>query len=239
MSAGATHCTRTEYLALPVAAVLLVLALAAATLWERPAPYGDRLTLHPAAAAEPGPAPQPVLRMTERSVEARDPVSGARRWTYARSGRRPVTVGTVPGHSFTLWNDGMVTDTGPTAVRWHRSVPGATNPLTDRVVRRAGAVLRPLGPGWRLLAVLTPRRVTAYRSADGDLRWVLPARPGCSFAPRRTARRGAALLIAQPCTRPRGGADPPWTAELVAVDGTDTAPTLPGGPPRARGGLAP
>ncbi|MGP4001947.1 hypothetical protein [Streptomyces sp. 8N706] len=222
MSDGVAGSTRTERLALPALAVLLVLALAVAARWERPAPYGDRLTVHASAAATLWGSPQPVLRRTARSVEAYDPASGARWWTYSRHSRRPLAVRTAPGHAFILWNDGMITDTGPPGtVRWHRAIPGAAAWLAHRAARRGADVLRPLDGGWRTLAVVTPRRIAAYRSADGDLRWVLPARPGCSFAPRLAVRRGAVLMVAQPCSdgRRAAGTDPAWTAELVAVDG--------------------
>lgn len=65
-----------------------------------------------------------------------------------------------------------------------------------------------------MLAVVTPQRVAAYRTADGDLRWVLPAAPGCAFEPYRYARRSTALLIAQPCRDAVA-----WTEQMVAVDG--------------------
>ncbi|WP_338695146.1 hypothetical protein V2W30_09115 [Streptomyces sp. Q6] len=61
---------------------------------------------------------------------------------------------------------------------------------------------------------MTPRRIAAYRTADGDLRWVLPARAGCAFAPADYVRRGKAVLIAQPCTE----SSVPWTERIVAVD---------------------
>lgn len=115
------------------------------------------------------------------------------------------------GHAIALWDDGLVTDTARgdgSAVRWHRALPGAAGWLADHGAR---GVLRPLGA--RMLAVITPRRVAAYRIADGDLRWTLPARYGCSFAPERALRHGEALLIAQPCATGDS-----WTTELVAVD---------------------
>ena len=75
----------------------------------------------------------------------------------------------------------------------------------------------------------------AYRSEDGDLRWVLPAGDGCAFAPDRVLRARGTLLVAQPCGRSRA-----WTEELVAVDGlgrivpgrTPLANERPGGPGR-------
>jgi hypothetical protein len=64
-----------------------------------------------------------------------------------------------------------------------------------------------------MLAVVTPGRIAAYRTADGDLRWVLPAHGGCAFVPERAVRRGGALLLAQPCA-----AGEPWTAQIIGVD---------------------
>ncbi len=101
----------------------------------------------------------------------------------------------------------LVTDTDGRTVRWHRALhaPG------DWLPAHGGTgVLRPLGRG--MLAVVTPRRIAAYRIADGDLRWVLPARQGCAFEPERAVHHGKALLLAQPCPH----AD--WTAQLIAVD---------------------
>ncbi|WP_436765116.1 outer membrane protein assembly factor BamB family protein [Streptomyces sp. URMC 123] len=225
----------------------MTLPLATAAHQTRPVPYGDRLTVHEAAAAV---APAPKIRLRGRVVEAYDPRTGARQWTYARLGRRPVTVRSAPGHAVALWDDGMVTDTGSGvdgsggAVRWHRAIPGAGEWLASRSARRGAGVLRPLDPDTRMLAVVTPRRIAAYRTADGDLRWVLPARPGCAFQPHRAVQRGSVLLLAQPCqgerrpappargtraaartggpavgggpARPAG--DPSWTSELIAVD---------------------
>ncbi|MFD4508993.1 hypothetical protein [Streptomyces sp. NPDC058457] len=162
----------------------------------RPAPYGDRLT--------PGP-PAPTARARGDVVEAYD--GRTLRWRYARVGRRPLSVLPTRGHAFTVWDDGLVTDTDGRSVRWHRALPAATDWLRDR---GGTGVLRPLGRG--ILAVVTPARIAAYRTADGDLRWVLPARAGCAFRPERAVRHGPALLVAQPCAH---GA---WTAQLVAVD---------------------
>ncbi|NEB79421.1 hypothetical protein G3I40_30005, partial [Streptomyces sp. SID14478] len=72
-----------------------------------------------------------------------------------------------------------------------------------------------LDRGARMLAVVTPRRITAFRTADGDLRWVLPARAGCAFAPATSLRRANALLIAQPCADDTVA----WSERIVAVDG--------------------
>ncbi|MFJ9561989.1 hypothetical protein ACIRQQ_18320 [Streptomyces fuscichromogenes] len=163
----------------------------------RPAPYGDHLT--------PGP-PAHTARARGGVVEAYDG-RGVLRWRYARAGRRPVGVLPTRGETITLWDDGLVTDTDGRSVRWHRALPAATAWLR---ARGGAGVLRPLGRG--ILAVVTPARIAAYRTADGDLRWVLPARPGCAFRPERAVRHGAVLLVAQPCAH---GA---WTAQLVAVD---------------------
>ncbi|MFC9914232.1 PQQ-binding-like beta-propeller repeat protein [Streptomyces sp. NPDC127197] len=183
------------------AALLLAAPLLAAAHQARPAPYGDRLTVH-ARVQHPT-----DLRTRDGTVEAYDPTTGEVRWRHARDGRRPLTVLPARGEAITLWDDGFVTATDGRAVRWHRALPASADWLT---AHGGTGVLRPLGRG--ILAVLTPRRVAAYRTADGDLRWVLPARKGCWFAPERALHRGGALLIAQPCAR---GA---WTAQLVAVD---------------------
>lgn len=192
---------------LPVAVALLLTAAHE----TRPAPYGDRLVLHARVEHEQGAPRQPTLRTTWTTVEAYDEATGRPRWSYAREGRRPLAVVPARGHAIALWDDGLVTDTARgdgSAVRWHRALPGAARWLADH---RAAGVLRPLGA--QVLAVITPRRVAAYRIADGDLRWTLPARHGCAFAPERAVRHGAALLIAQPCALTDS-----WTTELVAVD---------------------
>lgn len=195
---------------LPVAVALLLTAAHEA----RPAPYGDRLASHARVAHGHGHGHgtrQPPLRTTEAAVEAYDGATGHPRWTYAREGRHPVAVLPARGHAIALWDDGLVTDTARgdgSAVRWHRALPGAARWLA---AHGATGVLRPLGAG--MLAVITPWRVAAYRIADGDLRWTLPARYGCAFAPARAVRHGAALLIAQPCA-----AADSWTTELVAID---------------------
>jgi hypothetical protein len=108
----------------------------------------------------------------------------------------------------TLWDDGLVTDTDGRTVRWHRALPAAADWLP---AQGGSGVLRLLGRG--MLGVVTPHRVVAYRIADGDLRWVLPAREGCAFAPGRAVRHRGVLLLAQPC--PRAVA---WTAQLIAID---------------------
>ncbi|MFJ3796274.1 hypothetical protein ACIPSJ_08290 [Streptomyces sp. NPDC090088] len=202
-----THPTRKRSLgplrphrSLAVAGALLVMtALLAVAHAIRPAPYGDHLT-----PGTPGP-PAHTARARGDVVEAYE--GRSLRWRYARVGRRPLSVLPARGHAIALWDDGLVTDTDGRAVRWHRALPAATGWL-----RRQGGtgVLRPLGRG--ILAVVTPSRIAAYRTADGDLRWLLPARAGCAFHPERAVRHGTALLVAQPC---RYGA---WTAQLVAVD---------------------
>ncbi|WP_405878914.1 hypothetical protein OG762_09900 [Streptomyces sp. NBC_01136] len=179
---------RTSLALLPVAAALLLTAAHEA----RPAAYGDRLTHH--ARVAHGHASLPPLRATRTTVEAYDEATGRSRWTCAREGRRPPAV--VPARG-----DGS-------AVRWHRALPGAARWLAER---GPSGVLRPLGA--HMPAVVTARRVAAYRIADGDLRWTLPVRRGCAFDPERAVRHGAALLIAQPCA-----ATDSWTTGLVAVD---------------------
>ncbi|WP_432174808.1 hypothetical protein [Streptomyces sp. Tue6028] len=199
---------RTARAFLPVAlAFLLAVPLLVAAHKARSAPFGDRLTVH--ARVEHG--PRPALRARGATVEAYDTATGHPRWTYAREGQRPLVVLPARGDAIALWDDGLVTATvrdDGRAVRWHRALPDAAPWLAGR---GGAGVLRVLGP--RVLAVVTPRRVAAYRLADGDLRWVLPARPGCAFAPARGVRHDGALLIAQPCAT----ADD-WTGEIVAVD---------------------
>jgi outer membrane protein assembly factor BamB len=172
----------------------------------RPAPYGDRLTTSRPAPAPPHPD-DGSPRVRGDAVEAHDPRTGALRWRYARVGRRPLAVVPAGGRTVTLWDDGLVTGTDGSAVRWHRALPDASGWLAEQ---GGAGVLRPLGKG--ILAVVTPHRVTAYRTADGDLRWVLPAHPDCAFAPERAVRHTAALLLAQPC------AEGAWTEQVVALD---------------------
>ena len=184
--------------------LLLAVPLLAAAHEARRAPFGDRLGVHTRVADG-----HPVrARVHGAAVEARDPRTGALHWRHTRDGRRPLAVLPARGEAIALWDDGLVTDTDGRAVRWHRALPAA-----DGWLRAQGGtgVLRPLGRG--MLAVVTPRRVTAYRLADGDLRWVLPARQGCAFAPERAVRHSGALLLAQPCAP-----SAPWTAQLIAVD---------------------
>ncbi|MFG2480149.1 PQQ-binding-like beta-propeller repeat protein [Streptomyces fagopyri] len=189
------------------------LLLLAVVHQARPAPYGDRLVPHARVDRAQGtpPPPRPPLRTTGGAVEAYDAATGRARWTYAREGHRPLAVLPARGHAIALWDDGLVTDTtrhDGGAVRWHRALPGTARWLADHGTT---GVLRLLGDG--MLAVITPERVVAYRVADGDLRWILPARPGCRFVPARAVRHGAVLLIARPCP-----AEDRWTAGLVAVD---------------------
>ncbi|MFK4071387.1 hypothetical protein [Streptomyces sp. NPDC029674] len=218
-------------IALPMALALLALPLITAAHHSRPVPYGDHLTVHARVEAT---ATDPALRTKGPAVQAYDTKSGSPRWTYTRAGRRPVTVLPASGHAFTLWNDGLVTDTARAdggSVRWHRAIPAAAGWLRTPAARGGAGVLRPLTPGARMLAVVTPHRIAAYRTADGDLRWVLPARPGCAFEPARSVRRGAALLIAQPCTGPAAS----WTSQVVAVD--DYGRIVPGRTPLGNGDL--
>ncbi|MEU7580772.1 hypothetical protein AB0B50_24570 [Streptomyces sp. NPDC041068] len=218
-------------IALPLALALLALPLITAAHHSRPAPYGDHLTVHARVAAA-GPAADPGLRTKGRAVEAYDSKSGTPRWTYTREGRRPVTLLPAPGHAFTLWSDGLVTDTARadgSSVRWHRAIPASADWLRTPAARDGAGVLQPLTPGARMLAVVTPHRIAAYRTADGDLRWVLPARPGCAFEPARSVRRGGALLVAQPCAGPAT----PWTAQVIAVD--DYGRIVPGRTPLGNG----
>ncbi|WP_274556811.1 hypothetical protein [Streptomyces spiramyceticus] len=196
---------------LTLAAATLALPLVTAAHQIRPTPYGDHLTAH-----TPPARPDPALRMKGQAVEAYDPASGRRHWTYTREGRRPLALRPAPGHAFALWSDGLVTDTARThgrTVNWHRAVPGLSGWLAAGGTGRAADVLQSLGPSSGMLAVITPQRIAAYRTMDGDLRWVLPAARGCAFEPRRTARIGGVLLVAQPC-----GPTAAWTTELVAVD---------------------
>lgn len=205
--------------ALAAAVAVLALPLLTAVHDARPEPFGDRFTPHVipharVAAVAPGSA-RASLRVTRGgAVEAYDTVSGRKQWTYAREGRRALVLLAAPGHALTLWDDGLVTGTARGGVRWHRAVPGSAGRPGTPQARGGPGALRPLGRGTRMLAVVTPHRIAAYRTADGDLRWTLPAREDCAFDPARTVRRGHTLLVAQPC-RDRAAA---WTAQLVAVD---------------------
>ncbi|MFD6416610.1 hypothetical protein [Streptomyces sp. NPDC060194] len=195
MSDDASPAGPVRRLLLPLAAAVLLLPLLTAAHAVRAAPYGDRLTVHPAAAAEPAGG----LRIEGRHVRAY--AGGRPRWTYARPGHRPLAVAPAAHHAFALWSDGMVTDTVGTRVRWHRVVPGS-----------ARGALRPVDSA-AVLAVVTPDRIVAFRTRDGDLRWTLPARTGCAFDPARTLGRAGRLIVAQPCPRRA------WQSGLVAVDG--------------------
>ncbi|MFI6683338.1 hypothetical protein [Streptomyces sp. NPDC050485] len=194
-------------LALTAVAAVLALPLVTAAQHTRQTPYGDSFDSFSARPAGPV-----AVRIRGAAVEAYDSRSGARHWTYARRGSSPLALRSAPGHTFTLWADGMITDTGPGRVRWHRAVPGLGAWLAGRHGRASG-VFQPLDPGVRMLAVVTPERITAFRAADGDLRWLLSAREGCAFDPGRTVHTGGALLVAQPCR----GRDS-WSQELTAVD---------------------
>ncbi|MCD9879005.1 hypothetical protein [Streptomyces guryensis] len=126
---------------------------------------------------------------------------------YAREGHHPLAVLPARGNAVTLWDDGLVTAHEGTSVRWHRALPAADAWLP---AQGGTGVLRPLGRG--ILAVVTPPRIAGYRIADGNLRWVLPARDGCAFAPERAVRHAGALIVAQPCPAAA------WTSQLIAVD---------------------
>ncbi len=84
---------------------------------------------------------------------------------------------------------------------------------TAEARRALAGVLQPLDEDATMLAVVTPERISAFRSADGDLRWLLPAREGCAFDPARTAHTAGVLLLGRPCRGSRS-----WSQELVAVD---------------------
>jgi hypothetical protein len=183
--------------------VLCVLAVAYDV---RPAPYGDRLVRSAPGERQPY-AVKWTPRARDGAVAAYDTRKGTLRWRYARVGHRPVAVVPARGQVIALWDDGLLTGTDGRSVRWHRALPDAAEWLP---AQGGTGVLRPLGRG--ILAVVTPRRVTAYRTADGDLRWVLPAGNGCAFRPDRALRRGPALLVAQPCPRAA------WTGQVVALD---------------------
>ncbi|MEV5347994.1 hypothetical protein [Streptomyces achromogenes] len=81
------------------------------------------------------------------------------------AGHRPVVVLPARAEAITLWDDGLLTATDGRTVRWHRALPDAAEWLP---AHGGAGVLRPLGHG--ILAVVPPRRVAAYRTADGDLR---------------------------------------------------------------------
>ncbi|WP_327357062.1 hypothetical protein [Streptomyces sp. NBC_01304] len=220
-------------LMLPVAVALLALPLATAAHEARPAPYGDHLTSYARvdddaaharvpdqeAHARAGDGrPEPRLRKRGAAVEAYDPATGRPSWTYTREDRRPLALLPAPGHALTLWDDGLVTDTvraDGSAVRWHRAIPAGRAWLATPAARAGTGVLRHLDRDAHMIAVVTPHRISAYRTADGDLRWVLPARRGCAFEPARAVRHGHALIVAQPCTGPKAA----WPGDLVAVDG--------------------
>ncbi|MFF9090713.1 hypothetical protein ACF1BE_30850 [Streptomyces sp. NPDC014991] len=204
-----------------VCGLLLAFCLLVVAHHLRPAPYGDRLTTSARVARQPRGGPwTPSARGS--AVAARDARTGAVRWRYARVGHRPAAVLSARAEVIALWEDGLLTDTDGRSVRWHRALPDAAEWLP---AQGGTGVLRPLGRG--ILGVVTPHRVTAYRIADGDLRWVLPAHEGCAFRPRGAVRRGAALLLAQPC------AHTAWTGQLVALD--DRGRITPGRTPLGNG----
>jgi hypothetical protein len=201
----------------PALALLLAASLLAAAHQARPTPYGDHITVYARVDVDSSDA-RPALRTTKGAVEAYDEATGRPRWSYVREGHRPLAVVPARGDAIALWDDGLVTATATDTalrdggvVRWHRALPGAAPWLA---AHGGSGVLRPLGS--RMLAVVTPQRMAAYRIADGDLRWVLPAGRGCEFAPTRAVRHGTALLIAQPCPDDDGIDN--WTAEIIAVD---------------------
>ncbi|WP_217208630.1 PQQ-like beta-propeller repeat protein [Streptomyces sp. AC550_RSS872] len=190
----------------PVLALLVVIPLLAVAHQARPTPYGDHLTVPRAAPARVVQA-TPRLRTRDTALWAHDPRTGALRWRYTREGRRPLTSLHVRGDVITLWDDGLVTGTDGRTVRWHRALPAPGDWLPTH---GGTGVLRPLGRG--MLAVVTPHRIAAYRIADGDLRWVLPARDGCAFRPERAVHHAKTLIVAQPCRHAA------WTAQLIALD---------------------
>ncbi|MEV4505754.1 hypothetical protein [Streptomyces klenkii] len=198
-------------LALLLAVLLLTPPLAAVAVRGRHAPFGDRLTLH-AAAHTARPAGAPRVRVVRGGLEAYDPGTGARRWTYAREGHRPLqTARPARGGAVALWDDGLVTGTalrGGALSVWHRGVPGAAG-------RAAHGALHLLGAPPSAVAVVTPRLVTAYGPGDGDLRWHREAGRGCAFDPARTAHREGLLLVARRCAP-----GTPWTAGIAALSAT-------------------
>ena len=126
---------------------------------------------------------------------------------YAREGRHSLAVLPARADTVTLWDDGLLTANDGTSVRWHRALPAADDWLP---AQGGTGVLRPLGRG--ILAVVTPPRITGYRLADGNLRWVVQAREGCTFTPGRAVHHAGALIVAQPCPAAA------WTSQLIAVD---------------------
>ncbi|KUO03589.1 PQQ-binding-like beta-propeller repeat protein [Streptomyces caeruleatus] len=190
----------------PVLALLVVIPLLAVAQHARPAPYGDHLTVPRTAPARVQHA-TPRLRTDGAALRAHDPRTGALHWRYTRDGRRPLTSLHARGDVITLWDDGLVTATDGRTVRWHRALPAHGDWLP---AQGGTGVLRLLGRG--MLAVVTPHRIAAYRIADGDLRWMLPASDGCGFQPRRAVHHAKTLIVAQPCPHAA------WTAQLVALD---------------------
>ncbi|MFD7335914.1 hypothetical protein ACFV98_07905 [Streptomyces violascens] len=97
-----------------------------------------RRPLRPFRRAPGGPA---AVRIRGAVVEAYDSGTGARRWTYGRRGSRPLALCRALGHTFALWADGLLTDTGPRRVRRHRAVPGLRGRLARQPERAAGVLL--------------------------------------------------------------------------------------------------
>lgn len=186
--------------------LLLAVALVGVARHVRPAPYGDRFAPAVSGEREPGIGAW-TSRARGAAVVAYDTRTGVPRWRYARVGHRPVAVLTERGQTVVLWEDGLLTGADGRSVRWHRALPDAAEWLP---AQGGTGVLRSLGHG--ILGVVTPHRVSAYRLADGDLRWVLPAPASCAFRPEGAVRRSVALLVAQPCARGS------WTGQLVALD---------------------
>lgn len=199
-------------------ALLLALCLLGVAHHLRPAPYEDRLVRPASGQSQPDAGTWTVRARGD--MAAYDTRTGALRWRYARVGHRPLGVLATRAEVIALWEDGLLTDTDGRSVRWHRALPDWAEWLP---AQGGTGVLRLLGHG--ILAAVTPHRVTAYRIADGELRWVLPAGQGCAFRPEDAVRRGTALLIARPCAQ---GA---WTGQLVALD--DLGRIVPGRAPLA------
>ncbi|MGH1555243.1 hypothetical protein ACRAWF_35450 [Streptomyces sp. L7] len=131
---------------------------------------------------------------------------GTRAWAAVRSTCCP------RGKRSPSGTTGSSQSTDGRSVRWHRAPARGGRVAAHRA---AAGVLRPLGRG--MLAVVAAR-IAAYRTADGDLRWVLPARAGCAFRPERAVRHGRALLVAQPCAHGAWTAQrSPWTTQAESL----------------------
>ncbi|MGP4092060.1 hypothetical protein ACTWQJ_47980, partial [Streptomyces sp. KR55] len=72
------------------AALLLAAPLLAAAHQARPAPYGDRLTVH-ARGEHPT-----KLRTHDRTAKTYNPTTGEIRWRHTHNGQRPLTI--LPTH---------------------------------------------------------------------------------------------------------------------------------------------